>query len=217
MTYAAGQLGHPHGLGGWVLVPLLNWQNRRWMDGAIELLDPSDGDRVADIGFGGGYALGRLLDRVASSGHVVGIDPSRQAAQVARRRYRRSIADGHLTVIEGDMRSLPSLVGAGTLTGAITVNTIYYIPKLAESLRGLREALPDGGTFVLGIGDPGFMATLPFANDLILRPVAVVLEQLAAAGFTVTDHIRTSEDPRAFHLLRCVARSAPQQDRPDQQ
>lgn len=40
MTYAAGQLGHPHGLGGWALVPLLNWQNRRWMDGAIDLLDP---------------------------------------------------------------------------------------------------------------------------------------------------------------------------------
>ncbi|MBE7195185.1 MAG: methyltransferase domain-containing protein [Gordonia polyisoprenivorans] len=187
------------------------------MDGAIDLLGPADGDRVADVGFGGGYALGRLLDRVASSGHVVGVDPSRQAARVARRRYRRSIADGHLTVVEGDMRSLPSLVGAGTLTGAITVNTIYYISELAESLRGLRAALSADGGFVLGIGDPDFMATLPFANDLILRPVTVVLEQLAGSGFTVTDHIRTSEDPRAFHLLRCVARSASQQDRTDHQ
>jgi len=210
MSYAAGQLGNPHGLGGWVLVPLLNWQNRRWMDGAIDLLGASDGDRVADIGFGGGYALGRLLDRVASSGHVVGVDPSRQAAQIARRKYRRSIADGRLTVTEGEMRSLKSVVGVGQLTGAISVNTIYYIPELAESLHGLREAMSDDGAFVLGIGDPRFMATLPFADDLILRPVDAVLEQLAASGFSVTDHTRTSEDPRAFHLFRCAAGSASQ-------
>lgn len=103
------------------------------------------------------------------------------------------------------MASLDAVVGSSRLSGAISVNTIYYVAGLLESFAGLRRALAPGGRLVLGLGDPAYMAALPFADSLILRQVDEVIEILAAVGFTTTDHIRTSEDPRSFHLVGCTA------------
>ena len=114
------------------------------------------------------------------------------------------------------MIAVGKLRAARELTGAISVNTIYYIPGFAESLLRLRRALTPRGTLVLGLGDPAYMAGLPFADHLLLRPLDEVIETLAAAGFAITAHTRTSDDPRAFHLLRCTASAAHDETNTDQ-
>lgn len=203
--YAATQLGHPHGVGGRAVAALLNWQNREWMDRAVDLLSPAPGDQVADVGFGGGHALVSLLRRVGPKGRVVGVDPSHDAVRLAQKRYRREIEDGHLVVTESDMAQLESCAFPGLFAGAISVNTAYYIADIEEALVGVRRALRDGGIFVLGVGEPTYMAQLPFAPYLVLRPITEYFDLLNQVGLSVSEHLRTSEDPRAFHLLRCVA------------
>ncbi|WP_082080522.1 methyltransferase domain-containing protein [Williamsia herbipolensis] len=174
------------------------------MDAAIDLLAPDEGDRVADIGFGGGYALGKLLGRVGPTGQVIGVDPSCAAAARARRRYRRALHDQRLNLSVATMAETHTRAAPHGLSGAISVNTIYYIENLDAALASARNALHAAtGSLVLGLGDPGYMARMPFAKFLILRPLTDIFEVLHRNGFGIQTHVRTSDDPRAFHLLRC--------------
>ena len=64
LARTAKQLGHPNGRTGQLVGRLLNRGNRTLVLAAIDAIQVQPGQVVADIGFGGGVALGPLLDRV---------------------------------------------------------------------------------------------------------------------------------------------------------
>ena len=52
------QLGRPSGwFGRRVMGQLLNQSNKRFLDDAVQALAPASGERIVDVGFGGGYGL----------------------------------------------------------------------------------------------------------------------------------------------------------------
>lgn len=199
----AKQLGHPAGLAGRLVARRINQRNVKAVDAAVAALEVRDGQVVADIGFGGGIGLTRLLQSPAAVIH--GVEISDDMLRAARKTYKNAVASGRLQLHAGSMSALP--LADASLDGLVTTNTIYFIEDLQPAFAELRRVLKPGGRAVIGIGDPDHMRDLPFTPyGFHLRPVDDVAGQLAAAGLTLTDHRRLGpgEGPvhlRVFHVL----------------
>ena len=202
LAKGAGQLGHPHGwFGRYVLPVLLNKGNGPTVTGAVRALDARPGDRVADIGFGGGLGLRLLLDAVGPAGLVHGVDISTAALARARRAVRADA--GRLSLHSGSITALP--LPDNAIDGAICVNTVYFVADLDAAFTEVARVVRPGGRFVLGVADPGHLRTLPFtAYGFIVRELDDLRAALAKAGLGEVDHVRLGD----FHLLVTEADAA---------
>ncbi len=112
------QLGHPSGwFGRRVMGKLLNSDNQRFLDDAVEALSPASGERIADVGFGGGYALDLIRERVAPA-RPAGVEISAVMIEQGRARWGDGI-DLHLA----DVAAMP--FKDASIDGLLSVNTIY--------------------------------------------------------------------------------------------
>ncbi|MBF6092186.1 class I SAM-dependent methyltransferase [Nocardia cyriacigeorgica] len=211
LSTVAGQLGNPHGLLGKVVAPVLNRSNGRAIAAAVDAaLEPDATEErlaapvVADIGFGGGTGLKKLLDRVGVDGVVHGVEISTDMLDRARSGFADDIAAGRLRMAEGSLTALP--IDTDSLDAAITCNTIYFVTDLPAACVELARVVRPGGRLVIGIGDPDVMNKIPFTGyGFTLRPIAEVIDTLSAAGCTV-EHRRIPNPPIPFHML--IARPA---------
>ncbi|PXX62977.1 methyltransferase family protein [Nocardia tenerifensis] len=199
MSTLAGQLGNPHGVLGKGVAFMLNRGNRRAIAAAVTAAAITEGETVADLGFGGGAGIALLLERVGAEGVVHGIELSADMLARARSGYRREIASGRLRLAEGSLAALP--LADDSLDAAITVNTLYFVPELDAVCAELARVLRPGGRVVVGIGDPDTMAKLPFTPyGFTLRPVADVVAALEKSGCAVA-HEQLPNPPIPHHLL----------------
>ncbi len=141
--FIAGQLRQPSGWFGSLLMGrLMNLGNRQIMDRTIELLEVQPQHHVLEIGFGGGYALALLTERI-THGAVWGVDVSPEMLRQAECRFRTEIAHGRLRVQAGDVSRLP--FPDEIFDRVLTINTIYFWPDTLYGLREIRRVLkPDG-------------------------------------------------------------------------
>ncbi|MFD3509954.1 class I SAM-dependent methyltransferase [Nocardia sp. NPDC058666] len=198
LTTIAGQLGNPHGVLGKGVAFVLNRGNKRAIAAAVEAAAPTTGATVADIGFGGGVGLELLLARIGAEGVAHGIEPSPDMLTRARGRFAMEVAERRLALADGTLTALP--LPDASLDAAITVNTIYFLDDLPAACAELARVLRQGGTAVIGIGDPEAMGKMPFTPyGFTLRPVAEVTAALTAAGLTVEQ--RTLPNPPIPHHL----------------
>lgn len=196
----ARQLRHPGGLAGHLVGMMMNRRNRRTIAAAVDALSPAPGTVVADIGFGGGFGIGLLLDRVGMPGRVHGIEVSTTMLSRATRHFRSEIADGRLTLHAASLTDLP--LPNASLDGAITVNTIYFIDDLVRAFSELGRALKAADHVVVGVADPDWMRSQPAVNHgFRIRPVSTVVDAAAAAGLILDDHRRVGEGPYPYHLV----------------
>jgi arsenite methyltransferase len=97
-------------------------------------------DRVLDIGCGSGW-LCRRLSRLVPEGQVVGIDIAPEMvrrAGAARRKY------ANLNFMEGAADSIPC--ESSSFSKIISVESAYYWPDPAASLREMFRVLSEGGS-----------------------------------------------------------------------
>jgi SAM-dependent methyltransferase len=89
------QFGRPRGLAGriagWIMAHRSS--NRRRNVWAVSLLDVQRDDRVLEIGFGPGIAIGEL-SRIATDGYVCGLDHSALMLRQAAKRNAKGIRRG---------------------------------------------------------------------------------------------------------------------------
>jgi SAM-dependent methyltransferase len=89
------QLRRPSGwFGRRVMGPLLNRSNQRLLDDTVEPLAPGSGERIVDVGFGGGRALDRIRERVAPA-RPAGVEISAVMVEQGRARWGDAV-DLHL-------------------------------------------------------------------------------------------------------------------------
>ena len=194
------QLGGPTGPLGSLVARMLNKGNGPVIVAAIEALDLTGSEEVADIGFGGGLGLDLLLDKTRNGGRVHGVEPSPDMLKRACKAHRPQVAAGRLALHDAGMESLP--IADGALDGWISLNTVYFVENLPTAFAELRRVLAPSGTGVLGIADPDWMAQQPFTKyTFTVRPVTDVVAALAAAGLTVQQ--RTMQGSAPFRLLVC--------------
>lgn len=173
------QLGRPSGwFGRRVMGQLLNKGNQRFLDDAVQTLAPKSGERIVDVGFGGGRALDRIRGRVAPA-RPAGVEISTVMIEQGRARWGDDV-ELHLA----DVAAMP--FQDASFDGLLSVNTIYFWPDPAAALREIRRVLRPGGRVVLGVRRNAFLLLSPVSwFGFKLYSVRQLEQLLREAGFAV--------------------------------
>ena len=136
----------PAGLGGRVMVSMMNMGHRALARWGLQFLHVSADARVLDCGCGGGANIRKLLGR-CPQGIVKGIDYSAVSVEKAKKVNRAAIAEGRCAVLQG---SAADMIFAGGWFDAVTAfETVYFWPGLPQCFREVCRVLKPGGTFLI--------------------------------------------------------------------
>jgi arsenite methyltransferase len=181
-TYVLSQFARPHGRLGGLFGALLNRGNKLINQRSLEALEAGAGDRVLEVGFGGGGTLGVLLAETGCA-HVGGLDLSAEMVLAAERRFKSSITAGRLVVRQGGVESIPW--PDSEFDRVLTVNSLPYWPDPARGVGEIWRVLRPGGTLVLGLRNKAAMDKLRIERLGFWSPSVSEIESLfTAAGFT---------------------------------
>ena len=182
--FLRSQFGSPSGLFGSLFVaPFLNLTNIGLIRASIELLEPEPDDRVLDVGFGGGYSLLALAEKLPN-GRVVGVDHSPDMVVAAANLIQAKKLLARIRVRRGNVVKLP--FAASTFDRVLTVNTIYYWPDLRAALREIGRVLKPGGRLAVAFRSPESLRLVTLAWDNFRRyETREVAEAMRKIGFRV--------------------------------
>lgn len=136
----------PSGLGGRLMVSMMNLGHRPLADWGFQFLDvPADGT-VLDCGCGGGANIARLLKR-CPGGTVKGVDYSAVSVEKSRAVNQKAIREGRCAVLQGSVADL--IFAAGQFDAVTAFETVYFWPDLPQSFRETARVLKPGGVFLI--------------------------------------------------------------------
>ena len=195
--FIAKQLGNPSGIiGNLISAPLLNKRNVVLNDVAFDSLDLGPHDRVLEVGFGGGYLLGRM-SAVVTDGLLAGVDVSPTMVALCEKRNRLLVREGRLDVKCARAESLP--YPAGYFTKVCTVNSIFYWQNVPQALSEFWRVLAEGGTLVMCFTSKESLENKSFTNyGVALYEANEVELMMASAGFHAIRTTRSSDRHREF-------------------
>jgi ubiquinone/menaquinone biosynthesis C-methylase UbiE len=198
--YLAKQLHNPSGLLGRVVLPrLFNRRNAALNDLTLECLALEPSDRVLEVGFGGGYLLGRM-SAVLTEGALAGVDASPEMVAYCEKRFRSLIQNGRMDIRCASAEALP--YPTASFTKACTVNTIFYWRDTGQAMSELGRVLMEGGRLVICFTCKESLEKRAFTRHGIrLFEIAEVRELMEAAGFREVTLMPGRDRHRAF---RCA-------------
>ena len=149
----------------------------------MDSLAIADGDRVADIGAGGGWFTIRLAKRVGPNGVVYAEDIQPEMIESIRRRVARE----GLKNVEPKLGTATDPQLPGGLNAVLMVDTYPQIPEPVVLLQRIKQSLAPNGRLGIvdfkpdGAGGPG-----PDLEDRISPET--IKQQAAAAGLKLLSH-----------------------------
>lgn len=179
------KMGKPEGNMGKILVGGMNAGHAKLTQWAFSHIHPGAGDKVLDIGCGGGAVVARFLD-LCPSGEVTGIDISDSSLTMTERFNKKEIEKGRCHVLKADVMNLPFEGESFDCISAF--ETIYFWPDLTEAFREVRRVLRPGGVFVIcnefnGL-DKKDEKWKEVIDDLSIYTQYDIVNHLSEAGFT---------------------------------
>jgi ubiquinone/menaquinone biosynthesis C-methylase UbiE len=161
--------GRPQGmlgrLGG-IIMTRMNEACGAWV---TELLEVAPNDTVLEVGFGPGVIIQRL-SKLASTGHVAGIDPSREMVEQARARNSTTIQNRRVDLRRGSVDSLP--FDDNSFEKVLAINSMQVWSDAAAGLQEIRRVMKPAASIALGF------------TIYSRQPNKGLTELLTAAGFT---------------------------------
>lgn len=142
----ARQLAHPRGMTGWAVGKLMAVANRQPTRLAIDALGLVAGQKVLDLGCGGGQAMAAMLDSPGRL-EVHGIDRSARMVRDCARTNAKAIAAGLASVCEGQFEALPW--ANATFDRILASNVMYFWHDSRTVIGELRRVLKPGGRLVI--------------------------------------------------------------------
>jgi arsenite methyltransferase len=193
----ARQISHPSGiLGRFVLPRVWNRRNSALNDVALNSLALRPGDRVLEVGFGGGHLLGRMAGAIPG-GFLAGVDVSPAMVAFCAKRYRPLVREGKLELRCAGAESLP--YPPAHFSKACSVNSIFYWQNAPQAISELWRVLAEGGMLVLCFTCKGSLEKRGFANSRITLYAAEEVQQMMeASGFHSMRMVRASDKHREF-------------------
>jgi ubiquinone/menaquinone biosynthesis C-methylase UbiE len=160
-------------------------QNLRVMDA----LGIDQSDQILDLGCGHGRGLTELAAR-ASTGRVVGVDPSELMVEIAAQRNRALIEAARADVILATAEALP--FPDDFFDKVVCVHVLYFWRDLEVSLREIARVLKPGGRLGLLFRTKADLAAVAsFPADIYRFPalteVTAALEQAALDAHVAAD------------------------------
>jgi len=145
----------------------------------FETLAPQPGERVLEVGFGGGELLSWIL---STGAHAVGIDISDAMVERARRRFRRALGEGRLQLFTTSVEALP--MPSASIDKTCSLNNIYFWPDPGAAMAELARVIRPGGMLIIAFEPPEELRKWPghrFGFRAYAQDEVTVLMQ--AAGF----------------------------------
>lgn len=141
-----GNPRRPQGMEGALMLRRMNESHRAVTEWALDFFDFREGERLLDIGCGGGATLKRMSERL-QSGRLTGVDYSAVSVEESRRLNEADIRCGKMEIVGVSVEKLP--FADCSFDKIITVESFYFWPEPAENLKEVRRVLKMGGTFLL--------------------------------------------------------------------
>lgn len=138
--YIAKQFANPRGIGGRIVMAVMNRQNAQMYEATERLLRPRNDDTVLDIGCGNGIMLERIAH--ARDCHLIGTDISEDALEIAK----RQLAGTNVELLRCPVDDMP--LEDATVDKALTINTIYFWEDLASGFEEIARVLKPEGIFI---------------------------------------------------------------------
>ena len=133
-------------VGRYLLPFIWNKRNASLNDSTLTQLELEANDKVLDIGCGGGYLIGKMIEQ-ATVRHISGIDASAEIVEHCGSLFSRSIKDCYLDIQCAKVDALP--YSHDHFSKACSVNSIFYWPDLLRGLREIYRVLASNGLLVL--------------------------------------------------------------------
>lgn len=115
----------------------------RW---GLKFLDIGEGDRLLDMGCGGGHNLKNLV-RMSPYAKVLGVDYSRDMVSLSRKLNRTLVRSGRLEVLEASVSRLP--FRENVFDAVTAVETHFFWPDLINDLREVRRVMKPGSMVLI--------------------------------------------------------------------
>ena len=136
----------PSGLGGKLMLSMMNWGHRALAAWGLSFLEIPDGASVLDCGCGGGANMQVILKNCPQS-TVKGLDASQVSVEKARKVNERAIQAGRCAVLQGDAADM--LFASGWFDVVTAFETVYFWPDLPRCFREVYRVLKPQGTFFI--------------------------------------------------------------------
>jgi arsenite methyltransferase len=203
--FFARQLAAPSGLiGRRIIAPWLNRANARMNQLTLDQLALQRGDRILEVGFGGGDLLERMLS-TKTAARIAGLDRSADMVAVVSQRLKKYISAGELELKCGEVDHLP--YAANEFSKLCSVNTLYFWHDSKAALTGCHRVLEKGGQITLCFNDKKDLEAWPtHKHGFRLYEVGEVEALLSAAGFSAIQVISASDEDQG--LVHCVSGTA---------
>jgi ubiquinone/menaquinone biosynthesis C-methylase UbiE len=150
----------------------------------LENLDLQPGQKVADIGSGGGYYALRFAQTVGNEGHVYAVDTNPDFLKNLRQEARERRLDNITTILVTD--GAPGLL-THRLDLVFMRNVHHHLPNRIEYFKKLREVLkPDGQVAIIEHDGKGFLNLFRLFG--LFTSQETIVEEMTAAGFQAIRH-----------------------------
>jgi ubiquinone/menaquinone biosynthesis C-methylase UbiE len=188
------QCKRPSGAFGRVIARGMNRAHSPLTTWALGHIEVAAGASALDVGCGGGRTVDRLA-KMAMEGWVVGLDYSKDAVTVSRRKNSGHIHDGRVEICHASVSSIPYEDDTFDLVTA--VETFYFWPTPVSDLAEVRRVLKPGGDLLIACtmykGGKYDKRNRRFVDQIDMTYLSVdeFEELLAVTGF---EHIRVIVD-----------------------
>ena len=170
----------PAGLGGKLMVRMMNLGHRGLADWGFRFLPASPNAELLDCGCGGGANLAQFL-KLCPKGYVCGIDFSAESVATSLRKNAGAVAAGRCEVRQGDVSRLPYADASFDLVTAF--ETVYFWPDVPAAFAEVYRVLGPSGVFLIVNEESGDSRWCAIVDGMRTYTADSLAEWLRSVGF----------------------------------
>lgn len=174
---------HPAGRAARPMARVLNFFNRQTGQRAAAALGVTPGQRVLEIGFGGGAAIPTTLRALDQQGQLCAVDLSQDMVAVAGQRFSEPVRQGRLVLACSEASALP--FHSRAFDRAYALHSHMYWPSLMGGINEMYRVLAPGGQLLLAMDTVAGIALLQrFGGEPPQAGMNQLAELFTQAGLT---------------------------------